>query len=330
MDTMNVRVAAEDAERIHLWRTGRAMRHVLRAYPPGTDAMIDGIRASGFLKRVYFGRIYLPFYFAREQGWMIRDERGAMAAIMYLRRDDRHGVRVLHIDEISVDASHRGRGYARRLMQLAEDVARDERFPFLKLAVTVANTPAVTLYHRLGYEEAPHHYLTYQPATVPPPVQDASDLALRPLDQRQAADVLRRVAAMELDASMPALAPMLLAHYPLKVPSTAQRLYALDADGQLVGYALIDSRDGRWSLRMGLHPTLWGSEGECQHLQRLTQQLTHEVGGYVEGTPVTLYVPSDAHVEALCAGPNSPAARLGLEQRSYDRMVMAKVAATTA
>lgn len=327
--TSPARVASGDVTRIHFWQTGRAMRHLLRAYPPGTDAMVDGIRASGFLKRFAFLRLYMPFYFAREQGWMVRDERGHMAAIMYLRRDDRDGIRVLHVDEISVDASHRGRGYAHRLMSRAEEIARAERFPFLKLAVTVANTPAVTLYRQLGYQEMPHHYLTYQPATVLPPSQDAPDLHLRPLDQRQATEVMRRVGEMELNASMPAFAPMLLAHYPLKVPAAPQRLYALDSGDQLVGYAMIDSREGRWCLRVGLQPALWGSEREGQLIQHVTHVLTHQLSSYVPGSPVTLYVPSDAHVEALGAGPESLATRLGLVTKSYDRMVMAKVAATT-
>lgn len=322
-------VSTEDIERIHLWQTGRAMRHVLRAYPPGTDAMIDGIRASGFLKRFMFLRIYMPFYFAREQGWMIRGERGGMAAMMYLRHDNREGIRVLHVDEISVDASYRGRGYARRLMQLAEDIARAERLSFLKLAVTVANIPAVTLYHQLGYQELPHHYLTYQPGTVPPPSQDPLGFALRPLDQRQAVAVMHRVGEMELNASMPALAPAILAHYPLRVPSAAQRIYALDAGDQLVGYAMIDGRDGRWNLRVGLHPSLWGSESECHLLQRLTHLVTDDLGGYAEESPVTLHVPSDAHIETLSAGPQFLATRLGLETHSYNRMVMAKVAANT-
>jgi hypothetical protein len=65
---------------------------------------------------------------------------------MYLRREGRQGIRVLHVDDLNVDPGSRGRGLAQQLLALAGDLARRERRPFLKLAVTVANTPAATLY----------------------------------------------------------------------------------------------------------------------------------------------------------------------------------------
>src|SRR5215831_6567041 len=139
--------------RIHLWQHSRAVRQMERAYSPGTDAVVDQIRAAGFFTRLVLLRIVLPLYFAREQGWMIAGERGGMAATIYLRRNKRRGVRVLHVDDINVDARYRRLGLAQRLMEFAEATARRERRPFLKLAVTVANTPAVTLYRRLGYHE---------------------------------------------------------------------------------------------------------------------------------------------------------------------------------
>ena len=70
----------------------------------------------------------------------------------------------MHIDDINVDARYRRQGLAQRLLQLAEDLARNERRPFLKLAVTVGNTPAVTLYRRLGYQEQRHRYFTLVPS----------------------------------------------------------------------------------------------------------------------------------------------------------------------
>src|SRR5690349_17966263 len=164
--------------RIHFWQHGRAVSQMLLAYTPGTDASVDHLRAAGFLTRLTVQHLLLPIYFAHEQGWSIRGTRGAMAAIMYVRRNERQGIRVLHIDDINVDARYRRHGLAQRLMSLAEELARREQRPFLKLAVTVANTPAVTLYRRLGYQEQQHRFVTYDPATSALRPPEPPDLTL--------------------------------------------------------------------------------------------------------------------------------------------------------
>ena len=96
----------------------RAVRRMLVAYPPGTDALVDQIRTSGFLTRFVALHLLLPLYFAREQGWYVRGPQGEMAAMVYLRRHVRQGIRVMHIDDINVDADYRRRGLAQRLMEL--------------------------------------------------------------------------------------------------------------------------------------------------------------------------------------------------------------------
>src|SRR5258708_30384447 len=129
---------------IRFWQHWRAVGQISRDYPPGADVLVDHIRASGFLTRFLVQSVLSPLYFAGEQGWAVRSEGGEMAAIIYLRRGARQGIRVLHVDNISVNARFQRLGLAQRLLALAEELARAEQRPFLKLAVTVANTPAVT------------------------------------------------------------------------------------------------------------------------------------------------------------------------------------------
>ncbi|MCX2182403.1 GNAT family N-acetyltransferase [Streptomyces sp. SKN60] len=53
--------------------------------------------------------------------------------------------------DIEVDEAHRGRGYGRALMLLAERVAREAGETRIGLHVFAGNTPAIRLYESLGY-----------------------------------------------------------------------------------------------------------------------------------------------------------------------------------
>ncbi len=317
------------AQRIRLWQHGRAVRQMVRAYPPGIDTLVDQIRSAGFLTRFLVQRIVFPLYFAREQGWVIRGERGEMAAIMYLRRDTRQGIPVMHIDDINVDARYRRHGFAQRLMKLAEELTQREQRPFLKLAVTVANTPAVTLYRRLGYQEQHHHYFTYAPSfpALRPP--SSTDIRLRPMRQRQAEEANQRFYRMEMTASVPAVADMMVAYYPrgaggVGMPKAGERRFAIEQNGQQIGYADAYRRRGQWNLRLSLLPEVWGTESERQAIQLLTGAI-----GSTNGSIIALHVPSAAHFDALRDGPHALASELGLIEQSYDRMIMVKPIGST-
>jgi GNAT superfamily N-acetyltransferase len=56
------------------------------------------------------------------------------------------------IDELFVDASHRGKGIGTQLLELAETVSREHNAKFLHLEVTHGN-PAIELYRRRGFLE---------------------------------------------------------------------------------------------------------------------------------------------------------------------------------
>ena len=199
---------------------------------------------------------------------------------MYVRRNERQGIRVLHIDDINVDARYRRHGLAQRLMSL-EELARREQRPFLKLAVTVANTPAVTLYRRLGYQEQQHRFVTYDPATSalrPPESSPISRCALWGGDQH--GKCIRSFYRMEMRASDPAVADMLVAYYPrgaggVGVPRACTLRYAIELRGQQIGYGDAYRRGTRWNLRLNLTPAFWGTEDlERQAIQLLTSAVT--------------------------------------------------------
>jgi len=314
--------------RIHLWQHSRAVRQMERAYPPGTDAAVDQIRAAGFFTRLVVLRIMLPLYFAREQGWMIPDERGAMAAIIYLRRNQRRGVRVLHVDDINVDARYRRLGLAQRLMAFAEVTARQERRPFLKLAVTLANTPAVTLYRRLGYHEQQHRFFSYDPVAVASPVSESDRITLRALSQRRAWRENQRFYQSEMQASDPAVADLIVTYYPrgaggTRVPRAGPLRYAIEDRGQVIGYGDAYRRGRQWNVRLSLAADCWGNAREQEAIQLLTSAVRRAMRPGDEPA-LYLHVPSAAHLEALVEGADKLAQLFGMSVQTYPRMIMVK------
>ncbi|MFE4691805.1 GNAT family N-acetyltransferase [Streptomyces sp. NPDC056749] len=68
------------------------------------------------------------------------------------RREEPEGHDLGYVFDVEVREGHRGRGYGRALMHLAEDVTLDAGLGLLGLHVFASNTPALRLYESLGYE----------------------------------------------------------------------------------------------------------------------------------------------------------------------------------
>jgi ribosomal protein S18 acetylase RimI-like enzyme len=310
------------SQRIRPWQHWRAVGQILRDYPPGADAIVDDLRAGNVVVRLTFRHLVAPLYFAREQGWMLRGPHGEMAATMYLRRQERDGVRVMHVDDINVNARYLRRGLAQRLLGLAEELARKERRPFLKLAVTVTNTPAVTLYRRLGYQEQHHRYFTFAPSSGMPHAAPPADLTLRRLTDKRAAKAYQRFYRLEMMATAPAVADVMVTYYAqggsgVSGLKAAKRGYAIDQSGQDIGYGDVYRQKGQWKLRLSLRPELWATDVERQAIELLTGVIGHD-----NRSTVTLNVPSAGHFDALTAGPEPLAHALGLSEQSAARMIM--------
>ncbi|MFF4872165.1 GNAT family N-acetyltransferase [Streptomyces sp. NPDC090109] len=81
---------------------------------------------------------------------LVRD--GRPAGVLWTGRTALEpGRRAAYVYDIEVDEEHRGHGYGRALMLLAERVAGEAGETLLGLHVFTDNTPAVRLYESLGY-----------------------------------------------------------------------------------------------------------------------------------------------------------------------------------
>ena len=138
---------------------------------------------------------------------------------------------------------------------------------------------------------------------------------------------------MEMRASDPAVADMLVAYYPrgaggVGVPRAGTLRYAIELRGQQIGYGDAYRRGTRWNLRLNLTPAFWGTESERQAIQLLTSAVTRAAPPGAEST-IALHVPSAAHFDTLCASSNALASELGFSVQRYERMVMVKLVAIT-
>jgi hypothetical protein len=212
-------------------------------------------------------------------------------------------------------------------MELAQELAIRESRLFLKLAVTVSNTPARTLYRRLGYQDQHFHYFTWAPSSTAlhAVASSATNLTLRRLRQRRAEQVFQQLRQMELKASIPTLADMLAVYYPhgiglTGVPRTSAQSFEVLQDGTQIGYGDVSRKDARWNLRLSLHPDWWGTATERQVILQLAGTIPPD-----QPVPeIALYVPSAAHFDAISANTSVVVGEPGLVEQSFDRMLMVK------
>ena len=313
---------------LRFWEHWAATQQAFRDYAPGTDVVFDRLRSASPPVRVAVRFLLGPLYLARGQGWTIRDEHGDRAALLYLRRHDRQGVRVLHVDNIEVDARYRRMGLAHRLLLFTEILARREGYGFLSLAVSVANTSATALYRRLGYQEHHHRLFIPHAAWTTAPLLDvpmSPALRLRPLDEVTAGDIAHTIYRAEVRQSDPALADLLLAHYPLALPPThcsrklKRYMYAIEEAGVVVGYCDIDFCSTPNHARFGMRCDFWDSPSERAALVTLFVELRRS--GCAD---FSLKIMSAAHHTALCNGELSLAEVFSLQDTTTERMVMMK------
>jgi ribosomal protein S18 acetylase RimI-like enzyme len=59
---------------------------------------------------------------------------------------------LVNVHDVAVLASHRGRGVAEQMLALAQQIAQERGAVKMTLEVLSGNTPAVTLYRRMGYQ----------------------------------------------------------------------------------------------------------------------------------------------------------------------------------
>lgn len=62
--------------------------------------------------------------------------------------------KILEVDQISVNESHRGRGIGEMLMKKAIELAKEHEVDYMALGVLAFNEGAIRFYERLGFEVA--------------------------------------------------------------------------------------------------------------------------------------------------------------------------------
>jgi ribosomal protein S18 acetylase RimI-like enzyme len=88
-----------------------------------------------------------------EQLVLVIEADGERVGDLWLAERDGEFRRGLFVWNIFVEAQHRGRGFGRQAMLLAEDEARSRGLAHIGLNVMGGNEPARRLYRSLGYQE---------------------------------------------------------------------------------------------------------------------------------------------------------------------------------
>jgi ribosomal protein S18 acetylase RimI-like enzyme len=81
--------------------------------------------------------------------WVLDDDPDGIVALLELIPHPDH----LYIENVAVRPARQGSGLGRRLLQLAEDVARGRGLAELRLLTNERYTSNITMYERYGYRE---------------------------------------------------------------------------------------------------------------------------------------------------------------------------------
>jgi ribosomal protein S18 acetylase RimI-like enzyme len=84
--------------------------------------------------------------------WIV-EAAGERVGVLWLAERDSGGRRVIYIYDVEIDEAHRGKGYGRAAMELAERQARAAGIGRIELNVFGGNEVARKLYRSLGYVE---------------------------------------------------------------------------------------------------------------------------------------------------------------------------------
>jgi GNAT superfamily N-acetyltransferase len=120
------------------------MRHMQEADPWTEPFHEPTVRAT--LAELLQNSVYGVIYLARQESALI-----AYLVICFDYSLEYRG-KGAWIDELFVEASHRGKGIGTQLLDLAEGASREHNAKFLHLEVTHGN-PAIELYRRRGFQD---------------------------------------------------------------------------------------------------------------------------------------------------------------------------------
>lgn len=126
-----------------------------------TDAYAEDIASNGLVEREAARRkaerdmaTLLPDGLeTANQSILVLEADGVALGRLWIGPREIDGRTVLYIWDVEIDAEHRGRGYGRQAMRLAEETARARGLTRIELNVFGGNHVARSLYRSLGYGE---------------------------------------------------------------------------------------------------------------------------------------------------------------------------------
>jgi GNAT superfamily N-acetyltransferase len=233
---------------------------------------------------------------------------GRIAGCAFLDLRERSG----YVFNVSVNAAHRRHGVATELMDHLEHVARSQNRRWLALHVDKNNTPAWSLYERLGYRVYHPLFLRHRrPQALPLPLP-SGQVTVEPAG-RGGRERFKQLAALERSAGDAWADQVVTEEYSLTPPASGS-YWRCRYEGEEVGYAWSGSADGQAMLFLLLRPAYWGHTATVSLLSLLWQRMS-QPADYLD-----VHVGSSRHF-ATAAPLLQP---LGFEEVTQKRVLMLK------
>jgi GNAT superfamily N-acetyltransferase len=336
MDAPRILTAHEDEmaiQPLRFWENWLTVHYMFRNYPTGLDVAWDA-EVRGEFRRIFKRFLEVPFYLAfKNEGYKLQIGQH-VGGLLYLQ----HPSLVTHINDIEVNEPYRGRGYSHKLLEFAENRARELNKKFMTLAVTLSNKRAFNIYLRHGYKEQHDRFyhlnrqwwsesqiapLASTPITTKhyQNVAQQSRPVMTKLNHTVASANLWRFFKLETEITSPEISPVWLRHYPPQLPEqrhSASFGLALSVDEvnakTYCGHAdLFDY--GNWTRwRLFLEPERW----QKPQLKALLELLIAQVNQH--HTLTVAFGSAVMHERA-----KSMARELGLQERYSERTLMIKI-----
>jgi GNAT superfamily N-acetyltransferase len=130
------------------------MEHSIRSYAEGIETQGGQTAEFARQKSEADHASILPQGLETPGQWIhVVEAGGEQVGLLWLAERDSGGRRVLFVYDVEIDEAHRGKGYGRAAMELAEQEAKALGIGRIELNVFGGNEVARNLYRSLGYAE---------------------------------------------------------------------------------------------------------------------------------------------------------------------------------
>lgn len=178
------------------------------------EERLSGTTPEGFhriVRRVFRWDVQLVLRLLRSFGrpvfrFLVVEEDGRVVATTLLSFPERAG----YVSTVTVDAAYRRRGFARALLERAQEVARSAGRKYVVLDVLEQNLPARTLYERIGYRPlATGDFWFYDGAPTGAPPTSAEIRPFRSSDTKRLLEIAGRAVPPDVQEVLPVRASAL-------------------------------------------------------------------------------------------------------------------------